>query len=530
MTAAPAVSLTAPQNETLEACQTQAEVTAAYNAWLAEAVYSGGCGLQVTHDGTGKAPAFCGGSVTVKWSATSNCAETVEKSATFTVTSPDQLVVNCPANKVIPACTPQDQILVAYQAWKAGFTATGDCNLADNMASFPDLGTLAELGGTLNFTFQVTGSCDEDQCSSSFTVEPCLKDEFCTYTQGFYGSQKGTACTLEGSLRGDVFTAGLLSQGDLIIGSLIKGNYVNFSAGANAAGLAKVIQSILPGGQSSASLSGACTVTAISSGCLSGYLTKQGRINNQLFSQTLVLGLNLRINEGLGDVQLVAGKKFLVTQEKASCEEGSGGVAMVCTPQYDEFGAIIGYIRSYDPYDYYQFPQHVIGYLAANGYPVTISGLYRLANDALGKNVVLPMMSGGMEVKLSDIASAVDMINNAFDECRILVGFMDEKFSCEGEITIKSAVKELSEAMEIKAYPNPFSDRVTFEFVPGSDGHARLEIFNMLGQKISTLLDRPVEKGNLQRIGYEPATTPGILFYKLSLGTETYNGKLLYKK
>jgi hypothetical protein len=122
------------------------------------------------------------------------------------------------------------------------------------------------------------------------------------------------------------------------------------------------------------------------------------------------------------------------------------------------------------------------------------------------------------------------MINNAFDECRILVGFMDEKFSCEGEITIKSAVKELSEAMEIKAYPNPFSDRVTFEFVPGSDGHARLEIFNMLGQKISTLLDRPVEKGNLQRIGYEPATTPGILFYKLSLGTETYNGKLLYKK
>jgi hypothetical protein len=89
---------------------------------------------------------------------------------------------------------------------------------------------------------------------------------------------------------------------------------------------------------------------------------------------------------------------------------------------------------------------------------------------------------------------------------------------------------QLEEA-SLKVYPNPFSTRVTFEFVSGKNAAARLEIFNMVGQKITTLLDQPVEKGVLNSVEFRPENlVPGVLLYRLTLDTEIINGKLLYDK
>jgi len=85
-------------------------------------------------------------------------------------------------------------------------------------------------------------------------------------------------------------------------------------------------------------------------------------------------------------------------------------------------------------------------------------------------------------------------------------------------------------ASELKVYPNPFISAVYFEFVSGRDANARLEIFNLLGQKVNTLLDQRVETGVLNRIEYRPIATPGVLFYRLSLDDEIFNGKLIYNK
>jgi hypothetical protein len=96
----------------------------------------------------------------------------------------------------------------------------------------------------------------------------------------------------------------------------------------------------------------------------------------------------------------------------------------------------------------------------------------------------------------------------------------------------KSAVIErLDNATELKVYPNPFSTRVAFEFVSGKDVNARLEIYNNVGQMITTLMDRPVEKGVLNRVEFTPSNiTHGVLFYRLLLDDEVQNGKLLYSK
>jgi len=63
---APAVVLTVPTDATETECQTQADVDAAFTAWLATASVAGGC-TPILSDDSAAAPDFCGGEVTVTW-------------------------------------------------------------------------------------------------------------------------------------------------------------------------------------------------------------------------------------------------------------------------------------------------------------------------------------------------------------------------------------------------------------------------------------------------------------------------------
>ncbi len=96
---------------------------------------------------------------------------------------------------------------------------------------------------------------------------------------------------------------------------------------------------------------------------------------------------------------------------------------------------------------------------------------------------------------------------------------------------LKSAGIGSLDVSVLKVYPNPFSTRVTFEFVAEKDAHARLDIYTLTGQVIGTLLNRRVEAGALMRIEYQPdEETSRVLFYRLMLDSETQVGKLLYTK
>ena len=98
-----------------------------------------------------------------------------------------------------------------------------------------------------------------------------------------------------------------------------------------------------------------------------------------------------------------------------------------------------------------------------------------------------------------------------------------------GTSELQSASVGSFDASELKVFPNPFNTRTTFEFVSGKNVNARLEIFSITGQRITTLLDQPVEQGVLNRIEYHPYNlTPGMLLYRLTLGEEILNGKLQY--
>jgi hypothetical protein len=98
-------------------------------------------------------------------------------------------------------------------------------------------------------------------------------------------------------------------------------------------------------------------------------------------------------------------------------------------------------------------------------------------------------------------------------------------------IDISANVNSNLETNQLKAYPNPFNERLTFEFVSAKDTHAVLEITNILSQNITPLMVSKVKMGVLNRIEYQPENVvPGILIYRLILDGKVQNGRIVYQK
>jgi hypothetical protein len=132
-----------------------------------------GCTPVVTEDFTNQSIVLCdGGSVTINWTITDLC-ETINTSATFTLTAPDAITFTCSAPVSIPACETQTDIEAAYNAWVAGFGFAGGCSPTDNIGSVPALPADAyDNGADLTFTYTVDDLCSTESCTSTFTVEP----------------------------------------------------------------------------------------------------------------------------------------------------------------------------------------------------------------------------------------------------------------------------------------------------------------------------------------------------------------------
>gem|GEM_PF-1181069 len=169
VTAAPNVTLTCPANTTVNACQTQAEVDAAFANWLATATTVGGCDGLLTNTNTG-APSACGGSTTVTFNYASSCpALSTSCQATFTVTAAPPVVLNCPDDFIMPPSSTQAQIDAAYNAWLASANASGGCGILTNNST----GAPSVCGGSTTVTFTYDSTCPlvaSTSCTRTFTV------------------------------------------------------------------------------------------------------------------------------------------------------------------------------------------------------------------------------------------------------------------------------------------------------------------------------------------------------------------------
>jgi hypothetical protein len=80
-------------------------------------------------------------------------------------------------------------------------------------------------------------------------------------------------------------------------------------------------------------------------------------------------------------------------------------------------------------------------------------------------------------------------------------------------------------------YPNPFSEKVNFEFEVNEDAYVTLLIYNALGQKVKTLLDKNVREGEVNTISFTPENqVSGFYIYQLKINDNIKTGKLIYNK
>jgi hypothetical protein len=329
--------------------------------------------------------------------------------------------------------------------------------------------------------------------TATVTVKLC-ESGFCTYTQGYYGNKGGLAC-----FQGQKITTKGLIQKALLSGPIVLGKAsLNKTFTVSYAAADSVIM-ILPGGGPSAALAytGNRTPSTLPSSML-----KNGRIYNGLLAQTLTLALNMRVNEGLGDFELLS-EKYLMTQDKAGC--GSDSVKKCA-------------------YHSYRLNNKVVQALGAEN---TVSGLMDMANKALAG--VLPT-----GLSFSEINSAVDLINNAFDGCRV-GWYADTIVYCPDLTLISSALnngfvqqENKRIAPQVVVYPNPFKDRITFKIIMPENGKGSLSIYTASGQLLSTVFEQQISAGTMFTYDYKaPVNWKGNLFYVFRFNGKLYSGKLM---
>ena len=87
------------------------------------------------------------------------------------------------------------------------------------------------------------------------------------------------------------------------------------------------------------------------------------------------------------------------------------------------------------------------------------------------------------------------------------------------------------EYADLKVYPNPFSEKLNFEFVSPVDDHVLIQMFDMTGRMVNTVFDNQVNAGIIYNTEFKPASLiTGMYFYRMTLGENVFVGKVIYKK
>ena len=352
--------------------------------------------------------------------------------------------------------------------------------------------------------------------TARLTTYPCSGSLSYSYTQGYY-SGTGKSCTPYGIKVGGVSLIqfsfdnydGILgnSTGQLRLGKTGASFTANYADAAN-------LNAILPGGGTAGKLLKDYDVSTLTTTIPLPPLNN-GKINNILLSQTIVLSLNLNIpGNTLSTFVLKSG--YLTTQkaDPATCPATK---VIPCSVDASTFSSL-------------KITSNTTLMTLLTG--KTVNDLLNMASAALGGT--LP--SG---VSYADISSAVDVFNRSFDGGRFFIGYYSTQQSCTASTTIRTAditTMLVAPAMSVteltvQAYPNPFTNRVKFSIVSPVSGKAILELYNMLGQKISIVYEGYLFAGKGEVIEYSTSyINLGSLVYTLRVGNQVVNGKLIQVK
>jgi hypothetical protein len=99
-----------------------------------------------------------------------------------------------------------------------------------------------------------------------------------------------------------------------------------------------------------------------------------------------------------------------------------------------------------------------------------------------------------------------------------------------GEMGVNSNSGAIPDKMSLGAYPNPFNARTTISFSLDQTGPLTLEIYDLLGRKVATLIDGPMLAGEHQVVWNADQCSSGIYYCRLNSGSSTMSSRLTLVK
>jgi hypothetical protein len=94
--------------------------------------------------------------------------------------------------------------------------------------------------------------------------------------------------------------------------------------------------------------------------------------------------------------------------------------------------------------------------------------------------------------------------------------------------TTSVPIELIGAASKVSAAPNPYNDRIRFTVQSNVSGRGSLELYNMLGQRVKTIFEGEVQKGQVKTIEYAvPGAQRSGLIYMFRVGNERTSGKLI---
>ena len=112
-----------------------------------------------------------------------------------------------------------------------------------------------------------------------------------------------------------------------------------------------------------------------------------------------------------------------------------------------------------------------------------------------------------------------------------------EQITFSPDVSIDEVVEFISQIpiKFLKNYPNPFNPTTTISFEIAEKGKTEIEIFNVKGQKVKTLLNENLEAGNHSIVwngknDEEQHVSSGMYFYKISVNGNQKTNKMLMLK
>ncbi|MCF8303956.1 MAG: DUF4960 domain-containing protein [Bacteroidales bacterium] len=104
-------------------------------------------------------------------------------------------------------------------------------------------------------------------------------------------------------------------------------------------------------------------------------------------------------------------------------------------------------------------------------------------------------------------------------------------FNCLNYLKLPHGVgieEQIDRSMDIVTYPNPFTESVQFNFTLEDRSEVTLEIFDMQGRTVNTLLKETMQPGTYSKTWRpDERYSSGIYFYRIKAGMKVANGKLI---